>query len=94
MKRPGTAGTTRSASPDNAPRCRGARGAGGRAPLDMLFDDAAGTLWIGGDGGLARHRKKVEMLFAHLKRILRLDRLRLRGLSGPRDEFLLRLRGI
>ena len=26
-----------------------------------------------------RQRKKVEMLFAHLKRILRLDRLRLRG---------------
>ena len=29
------------------------------------------------------------MLFAHLKRILRLDRLRLRGLKGARDEFLL-----
>ena len=29
------------------------------------------------------------MLFAHLKRILRLDRLRLRGPSGARDEFLL-----
>lgn len=29
-----------------------------------------------------RDRKKVEMLFAHLKRILRLDRLRLRGLSA------------
>jgi hypothetical protein len=27
------------------------------------------------------------MLFAHLKRILRLDRLRLRGLSGAADEF-------
>ena len=36
-----------------------------------------------------RDRKKVEMLFAHLKRILKLDRLRLRGLSGARDEFLL-----
>jgi transposase len=36
-----------------------------------------------------RERKKVEILFAHLKRILRLDRLRLRGLSGARDEFLL-----
>lgn len=34
-----------------------------------------------------RERKKVEMLFAHLKRILRLDRLRLRGPSGARDEF-------
>lgn len=36
-----------------------------------------------------RQRKKVEMLFAHLKRILKLDRLSLRGLSGARDEFLL-----
>jgi transposase len=36
-----------------------------------------------------RHRKKVEMLFAHLKRILKLDRLRLRGLTGAQDEFLL-----
>ena len=36
-----------------------------------------------------RERKKVEMLFAHLKRILRLDRLRLRGPTGARDEFLL-----
>jgi len=34
-------------------------------------------------------RKKIEMLFAHLKRILRFDRLRLRGLSGANDEFLL-----
>ncbi len=32
-------------------------------------------------------RKKVEMLFAHLKRILRLGRLRLRGPCGARDEF-------
>lgn len=36
-----------------------------------------------------RDRKKVEMLFAHLKRILRLDRLRLRGPNGAHDEFLL-----
>jgi hypothetical protein len=36
-----------------------------------------------------KDRKKVEMLFAHLKRILKLDRLRLRGLSGASDEFLL-----
>ena len=27
------------------------------------------------------------MLFAHLKRIMRLDRLRLRGPNGARDEF-------
>src|SRR5271169_1897928 len=36
-----------------------------------------------------RDRKKVEMLFAHLKRILNLRRLRLRGSSGAHDEFLL-----
>ncbi len=36
-----------------------------------------------------RDRKKVEMLFAHLKRIMKLDRLRLRGPSGARDEFLM-----
>jgi hypothetical protein len=34
-----------------------------------------------------RQRKKIEMLFAHLKRILKLDRLRLRGPNGARDEF-------
>lgn len=32
-------------------------------------------------------RKKVEMLFAHLKRILGLRRLRLRGPCGAQDEF-------
>jgi transposase len=36
-----------------------------------------------------RERKKVEMRFAHMKRIHRLDRLRLRGLSGAKDEVLL-----
>ena len=36
-----------------------------------------------------RDRKRVEMLFAHLKRILRLGRLRLRGPCGAKDEFLL-----
>lgn len=36
-----------------------------------------------------KDRKKVEMLFAHLKRILKLDRLRLRGLTGANDEFLM-----
>ena len=37
----------------------------------------------------AKLRKKVEMLFAHLKRILGLGRLRLRGPCGANDEFLL-----
>jgi transposase len=36
-----------------------------------------------------RDRKKVEMLFAHLKRILRLGRLRLRGPAGAQFEFTL-----
>ncbi len=36
-----------------------------------------------------KDRKKVEILFAHLKRILKLDRLRLRGLSRAKDEFLM-----
>ena len=36
-----------------------------------------------------RDRKRIEMLFAHLKRILRLGRLRLRGPRGAQDEFTL-----
>jgi hypothetical protein len=34
-------------------------------------------------------RKKVEMRFAHLKTYHRFERMRLRGLSGARDEFYL-----
>jgi transposase len=40
-------------------------------------------------GQSCRDRKRVEMLFAHLKRILRLGRLRLRGPCGAQDEFTL-----
>ena len=48
---------------------------------------AIGKSW---EGRISRRlRKKVEMLFAHLKRILKLDRLRLRGPNGARDEFVL-----
>ena len=36
-----------------------------------------------------RLRKKIEMLFAHLKRILKLDRLRLRGPNGACEQFTL-----
>ena len=36
-----------------------------------------------------RERKRVEMLFAHLKRILKMGRLRLRGPRGAQDEFTL-----
>ena len=44
---------------------------------------------MGSEEGRAskRQKKKEEMLFAHLKRILKLDRLRLRGPCGARDEF-------
>ena len=34
-----------------------------------------------------RQRKKIEMLFAHLNRILKLDPLRLRGPNGAKDEI-------
>jgi hypothetical protein len=36
-----------------------------------------------------RERKKIEILFAHFKRILRLDWLGLRGPSGAQGEFLI-----
>jgi hypothetical protein len=32
-------------------------------------------------------RKKVEMLFAHLKTTMRFERMRMRGLKGAGDEF-------
>jgi len=34
-------------------------------------------------------RKKVEMLFAHLKTTPRFEHMRLRGLSGANDEFFM-----
>ena len=50
---------------------------------DMVRDLSKTDAWLIS----RRERKKVEMLFAHLKRILKLDRLRLRGPCGARDEF-------
>ncbi len=38
---------------------------------------------------MRNERKKVEMSFAHLKAILNMGRLRLRGPCGANDEFLL-----
>jgi transposase len=72
-------------------RCR--PGSAGRKVLRSIHEaarDAARALALT-DAYLVsrRERKKVEMLFAHLKRILRLDRLRLRGPNGAKDEFLL-----
>jgi hypothetical protein len=37
----------------------------------------------------ARERKKIKMLSAHLKRHLGFRRLRLRGMTGASEEFLL-----
>ncbi len=39
--------------------------------------------------GSRDERKKVEMAFAHMKRIFKLDRLRLRGSNDARDEIRL-----
>jgi hypothetical protein len=36
-----------------------------------------------------RERKKVEMWFAHMKRIVKLHRLPIRDLTGVKDEVLL-----
>jgi transposase len=63
-----------------------------KIPRDLDEDarDVARALAKTPDYERSRHRrKKIEMLFAHLKRILQLGRLRLRGPSGARDEFLL-----
>ena len=54
-------------------------------PRDLARDIARTEAYVTS----RRQRKKVEMLFAHLKRILRLDRPRLRGPLGARDEFYL-----
>jgi hypothetical protein len=47
--------------------------------------------WVGTEAfeQSRRERKRIEMRFAHLKRILRLGRLRLRGPRGAQDEFVL-----
>jgi hypothetical protein len=51
----------------------------------MARDIATGDVYMTS----RRQQKKVEMLFAHLKRILKLDRLRLRGPKGAKDELIL-----
>jgi hypothetical protein len=63
-----------------------------KVPRDLNEDarDVARAIAATPEYELSRHRrKKVEMLFAHLKRILRMTRLRLRRPCGARDEFLL-----
>jgi hypothetical protein len=63
-----------------------------RVPRDLDEDARDVARALAGTPAFERsrhHRKKIEMLFAHLKRILRLARLRLLGPNGARDEFLL-----
>jgi transposase len=60
-----------------------------RSPFEPARDVARALAKTGAYRESRKARKKVEMLFAHLKRILKLDRLRLRGPSGAHDEFLL-----
>ena len=69
----------------------GARESPARKILRSIHEgarDMARDIAVTEDYVTSRHQqKKVEMLFAHLKRILKLDRLRLRGPNGAHDEF-------
>src|SRR5271170_2193119 len=60
-------------------------------PRQLRFPSDVARSFVGTVGyeQSRRERKKIEMRFAHLKRILRLDRLRLRGPRGAQDEFVL-----
>ncbi|MCQ8130481.1 transposase, partial [Methylomonas rivi] len=60
-----------------------------RSPFESARDVARAITKTDAYKQSRKDRKKVEMLFAHLKRILRLDKLRLRGFTGAQDEFLL-----
>jgi hypothetical protein len=60
-----------------------------RSPYEPARDVARASAKTAAYKQSSKDRKKVEMLFAHLKRILKLGQLRLRGLSGAHDEFLL-----
>jgi hypothetical protein len=61
-----------------------------KIPRDVHEDarDAARALMGKPEFSKSRdERKRVEMRFAHLKTHHRFERMRLRGLSGARDEF-------
>src|SRR5260370_11830064 len=63
-----------------------------RARSRATYMSTPGTRSFAGTEGFEtsrRERKKIEMRFAHLKRILKLGRLRLRGPRGAQDEFVL-----
>jgi uncharacterized protein YegL len=59
--------------------------------LKILRQDAAQMMFVKDDDVIQTfaERRKVEMLFAHLKRNLNFRRLRLRGMTGARDECTL-----
>src|SRR5262249_9740149 len=61
-----------------------------KIPRDVHEDARDATRALMGTPQFAKsrnERKKVEMRFAHLKTHHRFERMRLRGLSGARDEF-------
>lgn len=60
-----------------------------RSPFESARDVARAITKTEAYKQSRKERKKVEMLFAHLKRILKMDKLRLRGFSSAKDEFLL-----
>lgn len=60
-----------------------------RTPFESARDVARAIAKTDAYKQSRRERKKVEMLFAHLKRILKMDKLRSRGFSNAKDEFLL-----
>jgi len=60
-----------------------------RSPFESARDVARAITKTEAYKQSRKERKKVEMLFAHLKRILKMDKLRLRGFSNAKDEFLL-----
>ena len=67
---------------------------GAKRSLSVPFDEAARQEIIALQNTEAfqtsrRLRRKVEMLFGHMKRHFRFTRLKLRGLPGAREEFLL-----
>ncbi len=60
-----------------------------RDPNEAARDHARSLMGTEAYQQSAIDRKKIERLFGEAKNTLALDRLRLRGLSGVRDEFLL-----
>src|SRR5712664_2219293 len=73
-------------APDSSTQIQGDSRLMPNATMIRMMPEFAGTE---GFKQSRRERKKIEMRFAHLKRILRLGRRRLRGPRGAQDEFVL-----